>query len=318
MRENACAEELLEYAPAVLAVVQKLDPSVINIEKTEKWCKLRVHGVALDRYMSEGGLDLAKEEIELMTGPQLPYAPRWIKGDTLGERFDSGSIKRSTLVLTVKSKRAADTILAKGLSFGGRRHEAERFWEKGEDRICLHCYDRGHFGKCTKAPRCFVCAGGHEGSEHQCEVEGCNGKAEACKHQEAKCVKCKGPHLATSQKCPERRATKQTQPRRPTEISSSPPRTEIQLDQDRLHTNRSPKEMTVSSPDPLQASSRYTTIISSDIVVQQPPTRNQSLPRLRKEPHWLSSSVETLPTTPRRPRPDYANRMLIDDDSTST
>ena len=77
--------------------------------------------------MNDGGLEVAREEIELMTGEHLPFAPRWIKGDTLAERYDSGSIKRSTLVLTVKSKKAADVILAKGLSFGGRRHEVERF-----------------------------------------------------------------------------------------------------------------------------------------------------------------------------------------------
>jgi hypothetical protein len=78
--------------------------------------------------MTEGGLELAWREIELMTGEQLPYAPRWIKGYTLGERYDNGIIKRSTLVFTVKGKQAADTIVAKGQSFGGRRHEAERFW----------------------------------------------------------------------------------------------------------------------------------------------------------------------------------------------
>jgi hypothetical protein len=127
VRENACAEDLLEVTPAVMFIMQKLDPAVINVEKTEKWRKLRVHRVALDRYMSEGRLEVAREEIELMTGEQLSYAPRWIKGETLGERFDSGTIKRSTLVLTVKSKQAADAILAKGLSFSGRRHEAERF-----------------------------------------------------------------------------------------------------------------------------------------------------------------------------------------------
>jgi hypothetical protein len=81
--------------------------------------------------MDEGGLELARREIELMTGEQLSYAPRWIKGDTLGDRYENGTIKRSTLVLTVKSKQAADTIIAKGLSFGGRRHETERFWERG-------------------------------------------------------------------------------------------------------------------------------------------------------------------------------------------
>lgn len=106
MSENASAEELLEYAPTVMAAIKKLDPEVAYMEKTERWLKLRVHGVELDRYMSGGGLDVAREEIELMTGEQLPFAPRWIKGDTLAERFSSGSIKRSTLVLTVKSKKA--------------------------------------------------------------------------------------------------------------------------------------------------------------------------------------------------------------------
>jgi hypothetical protein len=42
------------------------------VEKTERWRKLRVHGVALDRYMTENGLDLLREEIEVMTGSQLP------------------------------------------------------------------------------------------------------------------------------------------------------------------------------------------------------------------------------------------------------
>jgi len=62
-----------------------------------------------------------------MTGKQLLYALQWIKGETLGGRYQNGLIKRSTLVLTMKTKQVADTIMAKGLSFGGRRHKAERF-----------------------------------------------------------------------------------------------------------------------------------------------------------------------------------------------
>jgi hypothetical protein len=88
----------------VIAVVQKLDPEVVYMTKIEKWCRLRVHSIALDRYMTEGGLDLIRREIEVIIGEQLPYAPRWIKGDTLGERYENGTIKRSTLVLTVKNK----------------------------------------------------------------------------------------------------------------------------------------------------------------------------------------------------------------------
>jgi hypothetical protein len=53
------------------------------MEKTEESLKLRVHSVALGRYMSEGRPEVAREEIELMTGEHLPSVPRWIKGDTL-------------------------------------------------------------------------------------------------------------------------------------------------------------------------------------------------------------------------------------------
>jgi hypothetical protein len=46
--ENVCAEEVFAYVAAVMAAVQKLDPKVAYIDRTEKWCKLCVHGIALD------------------------------------------------------------------------------------------------------------------------------------------------------------------------------------------------------------------------------------------------------------------------------
>lgn len=223
LSETACAEDLLHYAPAVMAAVQKLDPEVMYMGKTEKWRKLRVHGVALDRYMGDGGLELVREEIELMMGEKLPYAPRWIKGDTLSERYHGGTVKRSTLVLTVKSKQTADYILAKGLSFGGRRHEAERFWERGEGGMCLRCCGRDHFGKCTEQAKCFVCAAEHEGSEHQCTAQDCGKKSEPCEHHPAKCANCGGQHVAASRKCPERWSKSARQAKETTELRSSPP-----------------------------------------------------------------------------------------------
>lgn len=72
MCDNACADDLLRYAPTVMAAVQIFDPEVVCMGKTERWRKSRVHGVALDRYVNEGGLDVAREEIELMTGELLP------------------------------------------------------------------------------------------------------------------------------------------------------------------------------------------------------------------------------------------------------
>jgi hypothetical protein len=35
---------------------------------------------------------------------------------------------------------------AKGLTYSGRRHKAERFWERGEGGMCMRCCGRDHFG----------------------------------------------------------------------------------------------------------------------------------------------------------------------------
>jgi hypothetical protein len=318
MSENACAEDLLEFAPTVMAAVQKLDPEVNDMEKTEKWRKLRVHGVELDRYMGEGRLDVAREEIELMTGERLPYAPRWIKGDTLHERFHSGTIKRSTLVLTVKSKRAADAMLAKGLSFGGRRHEVERFWETGEGGMCMRCCGRDHFGKCAEEAKCFVCAGDHEGMKYQCAVEGCGKKSEPCEHHVAKCVNCKGPHPATSRRCPERWSSKQAHANMSTGMRSSPPETRTQSEQDGPLIDEDPLETNISPPDLQRTTSPRTISISSDINVHQPSSRDQSLPGMTEESYWLRSVTKSFPAATQLHSSDDSNHMSVDDDSAST
>lgn len=317
MSENACAEELLKHAPTVIAAVQKLDPEVTDVEKTEKWRKLRVHGVELDRYMGEGRLEVAREEIELMTGEQLPYAPRWIKGDTLHERFRNGTIKRSTLVLTVKSKRAADAMLAKGLPFGGRRHELKTFWETGEGGMCMRCCGRDHFGKCTEEARCFICAGEHEGIKHRCAFQDCGKKSEPCEHHVAKCANCKGPHPATSRRCPERWSRRQVHAKQPTEMRSSPPRIRMQSEQDGLPTNGQLTETEVSPSDFQRSTSTHTTPMFSNIYVRQPSSCDQSLPRVTKETYWLRSLTESFPAARQLHSSEDSNHTSVDDDSTS-
>lgn len=247
-----------------MSAVQKLDPAVVSIEKTEKWRNLRVHGVALNRYKTESGLELAREEIEVMTGSQLPYAPRWIKGDTLAVRFDSGAIKRSTLVLTLKTKHAADTILAKGLSFGGRRHEAERFWKKGEGSMCMQCCGQDHFGRCPELAKCYICAGEHEGAKHLCVAEGCGQKEEPCEHHAAKCANCGGAHMATSRKCPERFESRQRRTNNLHDIRSSPPLMDTGSSKDQP-SKESEEETHTPQPDHERNGQRHPISVSSDI-----------------------------------------------------
>lgn len=310
--EHARAEDLLEYAARVTAAARTLDPAIVEVEKTEKWRKLRVHGVSLDRYLGEGGLELAKQEIELMTGEALPYAPRWIRSQTLEERFHSGTVARSTLVVTVRSKNAADTIMAKGLSFGGRRHEAEKFWMKGEGGICVQCCGRDHFGKCNETAKCYVCAEQHKGSEHRCKTKDCEKKSAPCEHHAAKCANCGGKHMATSPRCPEKWHQKQ---RNKTEAA------QLQHSQTEVNTEEAVHSGTMSEqPSDVGRPERVSEPRSTPSLPKTP-TANPPVP----DSEWgeqalpfemdIESDVESSSPTPRQ---RSMTPMTISDDSATT
>jgi hypothetical protein len=250
-----------------------------------------------------------------MTGEQLPFAPRWIKGDTLAERFNSGSIKRSTLVLTVKSKKAADVIMAKGLTFGGRRHEVERFWERGEGGMCLRCCARDHFGQCNEDPKCFICAGDHEGSKHGCTAEGCSQTSGPCEHHVAKCANCKGPHPATSPRCPERRPNRQTRQQKRAEMRSSPPTMESAAEEDDLTIDGDRIEMEITPADPNQIAPTQVIPTSSEMSTPEPLPRNEPSPRPTRE---LRPRTKMVAREAQIFELNDPTHMSIDDDSDTT
>jgi len=234
------------------------------------------------------------------------------------DRSSSPIVHHIPAVKTVKSKRAAGAMLAKGLSFGGRPHEVERFWEIGEGGMCMRCCGRDHFGKCAAEAKCFVCAGEHEGTKHQCAMEGCGKKSEPYEHHVAKCVNCKGPHPATSRKCPERWSSKQAHADMPTGMRSSPPETRTQSEQDGPLIDEDPSETNVSPSDLQRTTSPRTIPMSSDINVHQPSSRDQSLPGMTEESYWLRSVTNPFPAATQLHSSDDSNHMFVDDDSAST
>ena len=208
--------------------------------------------------------------------------------------------------------------MAKGLSFGGRRHEVERFWERGEGRMCMRCSGSDHFAKCTEEARCFVCAGEHAGSEHHCDAEGCGKRSEPCQHHVAKCANCDGSHMATSRKCLERRSHRQTRATKPTEITSSPPALETEQEQDELTAHEDEAEMEVeTTSDQGQTGPVQVMTISSDSSIHQPLPRRQRLPRPPRELRSITKSLLGAIQDNSSPTNDQT-RMPIDDDSTST
>ena len=188
------------FQDTLVAAACQADPTVISVELPEQWYRVKVHGVPTRRYLTLG-LGLAREEIELGTEFRLKRDPTWLR------RLDEVRVSEkqgSTIVVTVGSLEEARKMLINGLRFGGSRYRTEHYWELGVDCVCPRCCGIGHvsYKACgDRPPRCYICAGDHEGTDHACRVVSCQVKAGvACQHLPAKCGNCGGPHPATA--CP--------------------------------------------------------------------------------------------------------------------
>jgi hypothetical protein len=212
LAEKATAAMLIpRYSDALIKVAIQHDINIIGIGQAEEWYKLRVHKVYLKRYLDNPeGLKLAKEEIEATQGLYMPLTPQWLANkEAIKERYNNREINFSTIIITVRNKLEADKLIAKGLHFGGYNHTVDRYWETGPEEICPKCLEYGHtsYKGCSKPPKCYICAGNHEASEHKCPITGCSTlTGKACIHLPIKCIHCKGPHFAISNSCPRKRA----------------------------------------------------------------------------------------------------------------
>jgi hypothetical protein len=199
---------LSRYTDLMIAAVRKIDPAVISLEAPEQWYRLKVHGVPIKRYLTLG-LGLARQEIETGSAIRLKRDPTWLKSP---ESLRNSIQKGSSIVITVGSLAEAQQIQANGIRFGGTRYKVEHFWELGPDTVCPRCCGIGHksFRACGgRPPKCYICAGPHEGLNHACSVLGCSARAgKACQHTPARCGNCGGRHPALAASCPSKRAAR--------------------------------------------------------------------------------------------------------------
>jgi hypothetical protein len=117
------------YSDSIIKIAIQFDPAITGIGQAEQWYRLKVHKVLLSRYLgSPEGLRLAKEEIEATQGLSMPLSPQWLANkEEMKRRYDSGESKFSTITITVRNKLEADTLMAKGLHFGGYNHTVTRY-----------------------------------------------------------------------------------------------------------------------------------------------------------------------------------------------
>jgi hypothetical protein len=130
--------------------------------------------------------------------------------------------------------------------------------------MCMQCCGHDHLGKCTEMGKCYICAGEHEGAKHQCVAEGCGKKVEPCEHQVAKCANCRGTHVATSRKCPERFSIRQRRTNDLQNMRSSPPMMDTESNKDH-QSKESEGEMVGPQLDIEQNGPLHTILVSSDM-----------------------------------------------------
>jgi len=195
---------LPDYTDLLLTAARQIDPAIIALEASEQWYRLKVHGVAVQRYLTQG-LGLARREIETAGELRLKRDPVWLRGP---QAIQQSNQKGAAIVITISSLEEARKLRINGLRFGGIRHRTEHYWELGPGTVCPRCCGIGHrsFKACgDRPPKCYICAGSHEGAEHACIVSSCTSKPGlACPHAPAKCGNCGGSHPATLPSCPKR------------------------------------------------------------------------------------------------------------------
>jgi hypothetical protein len=213
VRADSNAQQLLHFKDLVLKAAREADSGIVGVESNETWAKVKIHGVSLERYMTETGpegLQILREEIEAENpGVVIPTAPRWVGSvNRIMERWGQGEIRGSTVTFAIQDKRIAERLLATGLRAAGLRYKVERYAIEGPDAICANCSVWGHIAeKCDAPARCMYCAEDHPASQHHCLIPTCTepkGPGHLCKYNKEKCANCGDKHIAQSGKCPDK------------------------------------------------------------------------------------------------------------------
>jgi hypothetical protein len=218
---TASAAQLCLFRDTILDAARRLDPSVIGVDPTEEWTRLKVHGVDARRYL--GRMDALKRE--LMTdndGLDIPMQIRWLTDEsTVRRRLEDGAIRASSITFAVKDRASAIRATKRGLFLSGQTLTADLFLKAGPGAFCSHCSGWGHLEhgcpakKAKEPPQCAYCEERHLTSTHTCNVLGCEEcrrqPGRVCKHTKSalRCPNCGGNHAATDNACSHKRqATK--------------------------------------------------------------------------------------------------------------
>jgi len=205
----ATAKMLVRYREIVIKAARKVDAGIVDIETSELWEKVKMHGVNLDGYLGKktgGGLEKLRQELQAENeAVGLPLAINWIGGPKDVQKKKAEGKKTYSVVFAVMGSKMAEKVLKGGFRAAGMKYDVEQFVNGGPDSFCGTSSRWGHVeSKCgsLKMPACMLWAGRHFMKDHKCNVVGCKANAgQNCTHNVDKCVNCKGNHIAKANCC---------------------------------------------------------------------------------------------------------------------
>src|SRR6266480_3952434 len=100
-------------------------------------------------------------------------------------------------MVTVLSEDIAQSLKARGLYFGRKRHPVKDFFKNSRE-VYPDYYQIGHRKNCINPHKCFLCAGSHYWKDHHCTE--CDTKM-PCKHIPLKYANYNRRHEAVNPSC---------------------------------------------------------------------------------------------------------------------
>jgi hypothetical protein len=167
-----------------------------KVEKDIHWSRIVVHGVPIEPFSVDEGLNLLKDEIETYN-PQLKLMkkPSWLISEE-NRQYK----KHASIVIAVENAKQANFALHNKLCIAGLWLKTQKYENSTEKTQCQNCQKWGHSTRlCRASATCQICAEKHTTYLHNCNI--CKTKGKECPHSILKCANCKENHKANSDIC---------------------------------------------------------------------------------------------------------------------
>jgi hypothetical protein len=122
---------ITHYRNEMVNTIREVDWAVLDVHELEKWIKLKVHSIPLNRFMGKGTHGVQKLQLEIQANHhdvQVLPSIYWLGNPcTIKERYQAGDIQSSSTVFTVKGSKAAEALITKGVLLGGARFTVDYY-----------------------------------------------------------------------------------------------------------------------------------------------------------------------------------------------